>query len=268
MWLRVDDMGNPVAVFNLGTAGCGKSTLTGAMGNWLSDHSYSGVLVNLDPGAEALPYEPDIDVRDWITIRDVMDEYGLGPNGAQVVAADMLALHLNKVLDLIDEDSTQYVVIDTPGQIELFSFRESSKEFVKRLYPETSYMIFLIDPFNSRSPSGLVSQLMLYNLSKLRFQLPSMEFLSKGDMIEPGTADNLDRWMDFPPSLLDDLVIESSGGSRLNVEFAIEMFKAIETMALFAPLRRISAVDMEGIDWIFQTIQLTYGIGDDPGHVG
>lgn len=43
--------------------------------------STPGVYVNLDPAAEPVDYEPDIDIKDLVALEDVMDEMGLGPNG-------------------------------------------------------------------------------------------------------------------------------------------------------------------------------------------
>jgi GPN-loop GTPase len=42
--------------------------------------------VNLDPAAEAFEYEVAFDVRDLITLSDVMEELELGPNGGLVRA--------------------------------------------------------------------------------------------------------------------------------------------------------------------------------------
>jgi len=36
---------------------------------------------NLDPAAEVFEYDPLFDVRDLISVQDVMEELGLGPNG-------------------------------------------------------------------------------------------------------------------------------------------------------------------------------------------
>lgn len=256
-------MVEPVSLFNIGTAGCGKSTLTWSMGEWMSENGYTSTLVNLDPGADALPYEPDIDVREWITTQDVMDEYGLGPNGAQVVAADMLALHLNKVVEAIDSERAQYVIFDTPGQIELFAFRESSRELIRRLFPDKSYMIYLIDPFNARTPSGFISQLMLSSLSKLRFQSPCQEVISKADMIEPEQAKQIDGWLKHPDNLLDAALAESEGAAAMNVELSIELYRVLENLSLFSSLHWISAREVQGLEKIYQTIQLTYGGGED-----
>lgn len=47
-------------------------------------------MVNLDPASEYTPYSSDIDIRDLITVRDVMEEYKLGPNGALVYCMEYL----------------------------------------------------------------------------------------------------------------------------------------------------------------------------------
>jgi len=49
--------------FLIGPAGSGKSTLASAFSDWLLDQGFDVALVNLDPGAEWLPYRPDVDAR-------------------------------------------------------------------------------------------------------------------------------------------------------------------------------------------------------------
>jgi hypothetical protein len=43
-----------------------------------------GLYVNLDPAAEQFDFEPDVDIKDLISIDDAMEEMQLGPNGAMV----------------------------------------------------------------------------------------------------------------------------------------------------------------------------------------
>jgi GTPase Era involved in 16S rRNA processing len=218
---------------------------------------------NLDPGADALPYEPGVDVRDWLTLGDVMEEYGLGPNGAQVVAADMVALYKKKVMEELAIGEVQFILVDTPGQLELFSFRESAREIVQGILPDNSYLLYLIDPFNARTPSGYISQVMLANLSKLRFQIPTIEVISKGDMIQPELMDQIQRWQDFPDHLLDDALEESSLKRSMSNELSIGLFKSMEELGLFTPHEIVSARNGQGMEKIYQTIQLTFGGGED-----
>lgn len=252
------------ALYMIGTAGCGKSTLTASMGQWLAGNGYTVNTLNLDPGADVLPYEPDVDVRDWITLGDVMEEYGLGPNGAQVVAADMIALYKKRIIEEIDQGEYHYLLIDTPGQLELFSFREATRDIVRSLRPGGSALIYLIDPFNARFPSGYISQLMLANLSKLRFQLPSIEVLAKYDMVDPPIKERLDRWQTYPEQLLNDLLEESSTSADLGPELSVGMFRSLESMDLFSSHVPVSARNGDGMERIVQTVQLMFGGGENP----
>ena len=68
-------------IYFVGTAGSGKSTMVGAFKRWLDDNEIDSIVVNLDPGAEKLPYVPDVDIREWINLDEVMSQYGLGRTG-------------------------------------------------------------------------------------------------------------------------------------------------------------------------------------------
>jgi hypothetical protein len=80
----------PIA-FIIGTAGSGKSLLTAALSEWLKMAKQDVAVVNLDPGALKLPYSPDVDVRNYVDVGNLMEKYCLGPNGALILAADLIA---------------------------------------------------------------------------------------------------------------------------------------------------------------------------------
>ena len=44
----------------------------------------SGIYVNLDPAAEDFDFEPDVDIKNLISLDDAMEEMQLGPNGAMM----------------------------------------------------------------------------------------------------------------------------------------------------------------------------------------
>jgi hypothetical protein len=47
----------------------------------------AAVIVNLDPGNENVPYHAAVDIRELVSVPVVMEEMGLGINGALVCAA-------------------------------------------------------------------------------------------------------------------------------------------------------------------------------------
>jgi hypothetical protein len=251
-----------IGMFLLGTAGCGKSTMAAAMANWLDEAGYPFQLVNLDPGADLSPYEADIDVRDWMTLADVMEEYGLGPNGAQIVAADMLAIYKKRIAESIDQKRGGYIIFDTPGQMELFAFREATRELVKDLVPD-SYLVYLVDPFNARTPTGFVTQLMLSALSRMRFNIPSIEVLSKSDLVEEGMMEDIVRWQQFPEQLMDDVVREAGNEPSMARELNVGINRVLEDLGIASKLFPVSSSTGYGMERIYEVIQLTYGAGDD-----
>ncbi len=175
----------PGTIYFTGTAGAGKTTLVQGFAKWLETAGYDSVTVNLDPGNESTSFEPDIDIRDWVRLGEVMTEYGLGPNGAQVAAADMIALKVFEVRRALEEFRTDYVLVDTPGQVELFAFRESSKAIVDALSGDRSMIAFLFDPNLAKTPSGFVSLLLLSANVEFRFRLPTTNLLTKCDLLPP-----------------------------------------------------------------------------------
>ena len=124
--VSTQDGTTPPVVFVVGTAGAGKSSLVTAFQRWARFLEVDVLAMNLDPGAERVHYDPEFDVRDLVSLSDVMDEYDLGPNGAQILAADLVAAQAEDVFDEIEGISGDIMIIDTPGPVELFAFREAS----------------------------------------------------------------------------------------------------------------------------------------------
>ena len=89
------------------------------------DPEISAITVNLDPGVRIIPYVPDIDIRDFIVLEEIMEEYGLGPNGGMILASDLMVNYLDDLRYEIDEFNPDWVLVDTAGQLELFAFRET-----------------------------------------------------------------------------------------------------------------------------------------------
>ncbi len=141
--------------FIIGTAGSGKSLFTAAFAEWLKMSKQDVAVVNLDPGALKLPYQPDVDVRNYVEVGDIMEKYGLGPNGALVMAADLIADEIENLTRDIDEAHADIVLVDTPGQMELFAFRASGPYIVNELTKEPKALIYLFDAVFSINPLKL-----------------------------------------------------------------------------------------------------------------
>lgn len=247
-------------VFFVGTAGSGKSTLVGAYKEWMEDAGVDSIIVNMDPGADTLPYEPDVDIREWISLDDVMQEYSLGPNGAQIVAADLMAVNISKMMDVVSTYNTDYVLIDTPGQLELFAFRESSDVTVKAFGRQDSMIVYLSDPSLCRTPNGFISAMTLGALVQFRLQLPMLNLLSKADTLSEDDEQRMLDWYSVPDVLYGDL-LDSDAIPQTVV--GMELFKAMENTGVFGEIRSVSAQDGIGLEEIYAATQLMFFAGED-----
>ena len=247
-------------IYFVGTAGSGKSTMVGAFKDWLDDNGIDSITINLDPGAEKLSYVPDIDIREWICLDEVMAEYSLGPNGAQITAADLMAVNMDKITDLLEGYSVDYVLIDTPGQLELFAFRESSRVVVDALGRENSMIVYLSDPLLYKTANGFVSTLTLSSLVQFRMNLPMISLLSKADTLTESNAQRILDWFNNPDTLYSDLLDEDTDPTS---PMAMALFRAIEDSGVFGEMRSVSAETGAGIQEIYAAAQLQFNGGED-----
>ncbi len=258
-------MDEPGTIYVTGTAGAGKTTFVRAFGEWMRQAGYEATVVNLDPGNEATDFEPDVDIREWVRLADVQDEYGLGPNGAQVAAADMIALKVFDVKQAIQEAKGDYVLIDTPGQIELFAFREASRAIVDALSGDRSMVAFLFDPALARTPAGFVSLLLLSGTVEFRFRLPMTNVLAKSDVLTAEQLQEVAAWSDDPGQLYDAVTRDAP---TPDVQLSTELFRALERVGPLTGLLPVSAKDGTGLEAFYHACQNVFAGGEDlePSH--
>ena len=91
--------------FCFGTAGSGKSSLTSKLYEYYTKNGAFTAVLNLDPGVENLPYTCDVDVRDYVDYVSIMQEYDLGPNGALVMANDLIASKIDDIQNDVNNKS-------------------------------------------------------------------------------------------------------------------------------------------------------------------
>lgn len=249
-----------IFVYFIGTAGSGKSTLTHVFKQWMNQCGNDAVTVNLDPGAENLPYVPDIDIRDWISLKEIMDSYELGPNGAQIACADMIALNTDDIKKSIESFKTDYILIDTPGQLELFVFREAGKFIVKFLNPNRSIVAYLLDPALAKTASGFVSQLLLSINTSFRLDLPQVNILSKADILSDEELEIIKRWSNSPEALEDSINKENASVHREMSEKISNIIKEFQDEIKLYPTGK---ENLQGIEDLYSAIQLIFEGGED-----
>jgi len=229
--------------FIIGTAGSGKSLLTAAFSDWLKLAKQNVIAVNLDPGVLTLPYTPDIDIRDYIKIEQLMEQYELGPNGALIMAADLIAEETERLGEEIATFNPDIALIDTPGQMELFAFRASGPYIANELTKEPKALIYLFDSVFSSNPLNYVSNVFLSAAVYNRFFVPQVHVLSKSDLLPPEDMNRIVDWSANPTTLEAAIEEKLTGTGRL---LSRDVIHAVYRLGLKFLLIPVSAKTNEG----------------------
>ncbi|CZR60877.1 related to Gop-2 protein [Phialocephala subalpina] len=195
----------------MGPAGAGKTTFCSALITHLRNNRRSCFYVNLDPAAEEFVHEPDLDIKDLISLEDVMEEMGLGPNGGLIYCFEFLLENLDFISEALDPLTEEYlIIIDMPGQIELYTHIPILPALVKYLTRTGSldinlcaaYLLeatFVVDraKFFAGTLSAMSAMIML--------EVPHINILSKMDLVKGQIGKReLKRFLDPDTTLLDD----------------------------------------------------------------
>ncbi len=176
----------------LGPAGSGKSLLTGQFGGFLKKEGYSVKLVNIDPGSLSLPYVCDFDIREKFTVENIMREEKLGPNGAMIRAMDLLSE------TRIPKYEGDFILIDTPGQLEIFVFHESGPKIVEQF--DNLVGIFIIDA--SIGFKDLPAAYLYSLAARYRLGINAANILNKVDLLEDREVKRVSDYL-FNPTIFE-----------------------------------------------------------------
>ena len=117
-----------------GSPGSGKSTYCYGKHQLFTALSRPISIVNLDPANDNIPYPCAVDLSSLITLKDVMEEHGLGPNGGMLYCMEYLDENFDWLEERLRELGPEaYVLFDLPGQVELSTNHESVKRIVEKL---------------------------------------------------------------------------------------------------------------------------------------
>ena len=241
----------------IGTAGSGKSTVTGELKEYIVNRNpeASAITINLDPGVKTMPYVPDIDIRDFIILEEVMEKYGLGPNGAMILASDLMVNFLDDLKDEIDEYNADWILVDTAGQLELFAFRETGPLIASTLgFGSIQRAVsFLFDSNFVLRPNGFISTLLLAASVQFRFRdIPQINILSKMDLLDDDQIDMIINWsQDF--QALEESTSEREKG--LIRELSMALSEVFIQMGSTAELIPITTKHESGLDLLFAYLQ-------------
>ncbi|XP_028097094.1 GPN-loop GTPase 3 isoform X3 [Camellia sinensis] len=175
----------------IGPAGSGKSTYCSRLYEHCQTTRRTIHIVNLDPAAENFNYPVAMaflaDIRELISLDDVMEELGLGPNGGLLYCMEHLEENLDEWLteELDNFSDDDYLVFDCPGQIELFSHVPVLKNFVEHLKRKNFNVcaVYLLDSQFMTDVTKFISGCMASLSAMVQLELPHVNILSKMDLV-------------------------------------------------------------------------------------
>lgn len=246
------DIGSlPTCVIVLGMAGSGKTTWVQRLTAHLHTVKRPPYVVNLDPACSDVPYPANVDIRDTVKYKEVMKQYGLGPNGGIVTSLNLFSTRFDQVMQLIRKRKSEleYVIFDTPGQIEVFTWSASGSIITETLASEfPTVVVYVMDMVRSVSPVTFMSN-MLYACSILyKTKLPFVIAMNKVDVVDHQFAV---QWMQDFEAFQDALQGETSHISNLSRSLSLvldEFYANINTVG-------VSAVTGKGVLEFLEALQ-------------
>lgn len=245
-------------LYLIGPAGSGKSTLTKELVEYLQSYNnqLNVITINLDPAVRKLPYAPSIDIQDYVTVDEIIEETGLGPNGAMIAATDKMINFIEDLKYEVNEfNEPDIILVDTPGQMELFAFRNSGPMIANALGFGSAQrgVIFCYDSHLCTKPNGFVSTLLLAASVQYRFaNLAQINVLTKTDLISPEKLERIMEWVEDNDQL--SFAAESDERGMLK-ELTMALTRAFQEFGSIPELIPISALQHEGIDELWAAIQ-------------
>lgn len=245
-------MSSVINVVMIGPAGCGKTSLAAAFGKWLeSELGDKPIYVNLDPGVLTLPYIPNYDIRSIVKVDKLMEMEGLGPNGAMIRAAEIIEENLGEIVEKIRsmDGESRFRLIDTPGQMELFLFREMGPKAVEALSRNSmTVAVYIMDPLLALSPSGLAISLSMSMITRLRLQVPVVPVVNKSDLPD---ADGLSSLIINESDLISKIEAEERG---LIADLSIKFLDLIKELSKAMRVIKVSAKTGMGMAELYNLI--------------
>ncbi|KAF8639834.1 hypothetical protein AX17_001089 [Amanita inopinata Kibby_2008] len=267
------------AVLVTGPAGAGKSTFSTAFLTHLRTSKRTGHLVNLDPAAasDSFEYDPAIDIKDLVSLEDVMSELGYGPNGGLVYCFEYLLQNMDWLEEELGGYDDDYLIIDCPGQIELYTHHPFLPTLVKNLQRLGIRIcaVYLIESQFMEDKYKFFSGVLSAMSAMVNLEIPWINIMSKMDLATSNPDDpsggarngirtrrDIARYLDPDPLLLTQRGQDAHASNPRFQALNQAIIQLIEDHPLvsFLPLDLTST---ESLETVVSHIDYTMQYGED-----
>ncbi|ORY56538.1 GPN-loop GTPase, partial [Leucosporidium creatinivorum] len=185
---------------------------------------------------------PSIDIKDLISLEEVMEDLELGPNGGLIYCFEYLMNNLDWLQESLGDFEDDYLIIDCPGQIELYTHIPDPAKYFSGVLSAMSCMVGL--------------------------EVPSVNVMSKMDLVKKGTTGekrrkDVNRFLDPDPELLRESAKKSTNPKFHALNSALVQLIEDFNMVQFLPL---DVTDEESIGVVLSHIDnaIQYGEHEEP----
>ncbi|KAG9002817.1 ATP binding protein [Tulasnella sp. JGI-2019a] len=263
------------AVLVCGPAGAGKSTLCSSLIGHLQTVKRTGHLLNLDPAATDDSFtvvEPSIDIRNLISLEDVMSEFGYGPNGGLIYAFEYLMQNLDWLDEELGDFDNDYIVIDCPGQIELYTHHPLFPTLLSHLQMMNirTCAVYLLESQFMEDRYKYFAGVLSAMSAMVNLEVPWINVMTKMDLITPGSTKgkngmrskrDISRYLDPDPLLLSDDSVKAKSNPKFHsLNQAIVQLIEDHPLVSFLPL---DLTDTDSLETVLSHIDYTMQYGED-----
>ncbi|ANQ07491.1 ATP binding protein [Plasmodium coatneyi] len=170
----------------IGPPGSGKSTYVAGVEHILKQINRKLVLINLDPFVENDVYKADVNISELVDIKKVFCDLGLGPNGTLIYCMEYLLTNFDWLEEKLNEHKDHYLLIDTPGQVELYTHNDALRKIVQKMTKINCRLtsVHIVDSTLCSDNYKYVSALLLSLCSQIHLELPHVNVFSKIDLLK------------------------------------------------------------------------------------
>eukprot|EP00048_Salpingoeca_helianthica_P000201 m.39930 g.39930 ORF g.39930 m.39930 type:complete len:280 (+) comp10230_c0_seq3:17-856(+) len=243
----------------LGPAGSGKSTYCQTINQHCELLHRSVNVINLDPAAEDFKYPVAWDIRDLVSLDDVTETLGLGPNGGLIYCLEYLINNMEVLEEVIGDFSDDYLLFDCPGQIELYTHIPVMKTIVAHLQGMGYHVaaVYLLDSQFMSDASKFFSGILSSLSSMIALEVPYVSVLSKMDLIPDEDREKVENYLD--PDMRY-LLAEISDTNKQYARLSEAIASLLDEYSLvnFLPLNRDDEESIERVLYMLDHV-LQYG---------
>lgn len=236
-----------------GPSGSGKTTFSVNLKNYFNAFFINNTLVNLDPANvnDDIISKYNINILEFITLNDVMENLGLGPNGGLIYCFETLLHNIDWLLNkLNDLEDNSIIIIDLPGQIELFINPNFIPKLISQLNIFNVTSICLFDSTYCLDSNKFLSCGVYSLLNNINLEVCNLNILSKIDLLKDNYDSlkyNIEKYL-CNNSDFEDIIINSDD-SDINKKLKLNLCKVFNNYQLvnYLPLDAFDKVSLSKI---------------------